>query len=296
MKRTSRSSRLVSEAARSPALAMTGPEVARKFTPSSRARICASVVLPKPGRTDEQHMIERFAALARGADEDVEIGARLLLADEFVELLRTQRGFRDVVLAPFRRNHAARWRSRIPHSVPRLYLFGSNSVMVVTCGSAPFGTIDPRLRIVIADELTADAAGRNHLDALVRLVRLADGERPRWSDAVVAAFGDGAADRDRLGANRDAADIGVDIHASHHAAVARAQSGADLLPLVAVTAPDRAGGGLDQFRSLVSAIGPATRGRRRWRGSEHISTGRHAPIPSIRADQAWCVGALACTA
>src|SRR5581483_8966507 len=49
MKRTSRSSRLVSSAARSPALAMTGPEVERKPTPSSRAMIWASVVLPSPG-------------------------------------------------------------------------------------------------------------------------------------------------------------------------------------------------------------------------------------------------------
>src|SRR5262249_10810124 len=49
MNSTSRASRLVSSAARSPALAITGPEVARKFTPSSRARIWAGVVLPSPG-------------------------------------------------------------------------------------------------------------------------------------------------------------------------------------------------------------------------------------------------------
>src|SRR5713226_6026084 len=49
MNKTSRSSRLVNNAARSPALAITGPEVARKPTPSSRATICASVVLPRPG-------------------------------------------------------------------------------------------------------------------------------------------------------------------------------------------------------------------------------------------------------
>src|SRR5690606_25851888 len=49
MKSTARSSRLVRSAARSPALAMTGPEVERKLTPSSRAMICASVVLPRPG-------------------------------------------------------------------------------------------------------------------------------------------------------------------------------------------------------------------------------------------------------
>src|SRR5262245_31287856 len=49
MNSTSRSSRLVSRAARSPALAITGPDVARKLTPSSRATICARVVLPRPG-------------------------------------------------------------------------------------------------------------------------------------------------------------------------------------------------------------------------------------------------------
>jgi hypothetical protein len=49
MNSTSRSSRLVRSAARSPALAMTGPEVERKLTPISRAMICASVVLPRPG-------------------------------------------------------------------------------------------------------------------------------------------------------------------------------------------------------------------------------------------------------
>src|SRR5580765_6818743 len=49
MNRTSLGSRLVRIAARSPALASTGPEVARKFTPSSRAMIWARVVLPRPG-------------------------------------------------------------------------------------------------------------------------------------------------------------------------------------------------------------------------------------------------------
>src|SRR5690606_20598193 len=49
MNSTSCGSRLVSSAARSPARAITGPEVARKPTDSSRATICASVVLPSPG-------------------------------------------------------------------------------------------------------------------------------------------------------------------------------------------------------------------------------------------------------
>src|SRR6185312_5685968 len=49
MNSTSRGSRLVRSAARSPASAITGPEVERKLTPSSRATICAKVVLPSPG-------------------------------------------------------------------------------------------------------------------------------------------------------------------------------------------------------------------------------------------------------
>ena len=49
MNSTSPSSRLLNSAARSPDLAMTGPEVARNPTPISRATICASVVLPSPG-------------------------------------------------------------------------------------------------------------------------------------------------------------------------------------------------------------------------------------------------------
>ena len=88
MKSTSRSSRLVSSAARSPALAITGPEVARNPTPSSLAMICASVVLPRPGGPGEQHVIERIAARLGGLDEHLEVGARLLLADELVERLR----------------------------------------------------------------------------------------------------------------------------------------------------------------------------------------------------------------
>src|SRR5688572_29772921 len=49
MKSTSRGSRLVSSAARSPGRSSTGPEVWRRFTPISRAMMCASVVLPSPG-------------------------------------------------------------------------------------------------------------------------------------------------------------------------------------------------------------------------------------------------------
>ncbi len=49
MNSTSRSSRAVRMAARSPARSTAGPLVYRTLTPSSRAMIVASVVLPRPG-------------------------------------------------------------------------------------------------------------------------------------------------------------------------------------------------------------------------------------------------------
>ena len=54
--------------------------------------------LAEARRADEQHVIERFLACARGLDEHREIRARLLLADEVGELLRAQGGI-NVVLA-----------------------------------------------------------------------------------------------------------------------------------------------------------------------------------------------------
>ena len=62
--------------------------------------------LAEAGRTDEQHMIERLAALARGLDEDREILARLRLADELRQQLRTQRGVADIIGAALGRDDA----------------------------------------------------------------------------------------------------------------------------------------------------------------------------------------------
>ena len=53
--------------------------------------------LAEPRRADEQHMVERLAALARGLDEDRQILSRLLLPDEFGQRLRPQRGVADIV-------------------------------------------------------------------------------------------------------------------------------------------------------------------------------------------------------
>ena len=49
MNKTSLSSKLVSNPAKSPGLSMTGPDDTFNPTPSSFAKICAKVVLPSPG-------------------------------------------------------------------------------------------------------------------------------------------------------------------------------------------------------------------------------------------------------
>ena len=106
MNSTSRSSRLVSKAARSPALAITGPEVARKPTPSSRATICASVVLPRPGGPTNSTWSSASLRL-RAASMKIERLARACAwPTNSRQQLRAQRGIADIVGAAFRRHHA----------------------------------------------------------------------------------------------------------------------------------------------------------------------------------------------
>ena len=57
-------------------------------TPNSAAMIPASVVLPKPGRPVEQHVIHRLAALLRRLDGDGEIFLDLRLPREIGEPAR----------------------------------------------------------------------------------------------------------------------------------------------------------------------------------------------------------------
>ena len=57
--------------------------------------------LAEPGRTEEQHVVERFAAAFRGVDKDAQIVAQLALADELVERQRPDRGFGRVLLDRF---------------------------------------------------------------------------------------------------------------------------------------------------------------------------------------------------
>ena len=53
--------------------------------------MCDSVVLPKPGRPEQQHVVERFPAPPRGLDEYLQLLANLFLADVLFEMLGPQR-------------------------------------------------------------------------------------------------------------------------------------------------------------------------------------------------------------
>ena len=55
--------------------------------------------LAEPWRPGEEHMIERLVAVARSLDEDAEVGACLLLADELGERPRPERSLSGVGVA-----------------------------------------------------------------------------------------------------------------------------------------------------------------------------------------------------
>jgi hypothetical protein len=124
--------------------------------------------------------------------------------------------------------------------------------MLTTFGARPLvGDDDPRFGVVVVDQLAADAAGRDDGD-LAGLTGLGVTHGDDGFDTVVAGLGNGAADGDRFGADRDPADIGVDIHAGDDTAVARAHGSTDLLPVVAIALTDRCGGCGDQFLVLFA--------------------------------------------
>ena len=68
-----------------------GPATERMPTPSSSRMMFARLVLPRPGRPDEQHVIERLAARLRRGERDSKLLLHALLADEVVEAARPER-------------------------------------------------------------------------------------------------------------------------------------------------------------------------------------------------------------
>ena len=91
MKRTSPRPSDVRMPARSPLRSSAGPDVTRICEPISRASRNASVVLPRPGGPEQQHVIERVASLARRLDVDRQVVGHLPLPDELGEAARPQR-------------------------------------------------------------------------------------------------------------------------------------------------------------------------------------------------------------
>ena len=75
----------------SPLRSSAGPAIWRMPTPSSLRTICASEVLPRPGRPGEQDVVERLAARLRRVERDRELLLHALLAHEVGERLRAQR-------------------------------------------------------------------------------------------------------------------------------------------------------------------------------------------------------------
>ena len=146
------------------------------------------------------------------------------------------------------------------------------------------------LPIVVPDQLAAGAARRHHRDGLIGFGRLGMAHGDDGVDAGLAELGDGAAERDRFGADRHAAEIGVEIDAGEDPPVARAQRRADLLPVVAVAPLDRRARRFDQFMVLraqheapyhfASSFSPS-----------RISCGVSAPSPAARVAAAMAAAA-----
>ncbi len=238
--------------------------------------------LAEARRADEQHVIERFVARPCRLDEDRKIGARLLLADELGQPLRPQRGLGQRPPRGARRVTRRRGgvlKAQVPRS--RLYLFGMQFADADRFRAVASRHDDARVAIVVPDQLAAGAAGRHHRDRSILFLgrRMAHGDD--GFDAELTGDGDRLAERNRLGADRHAAEIGIETDAGENLAGARAQRGADLLPVVAIALADRLGRGLDQC-----AVGFAQSGLRRHLESSfspsRINCAVSAPSPAFR--------------
>ena len=71
-----------------------------RFTSSSLAMMFASVVLPRPGRTEDEHVIQGFAAHARRLHEDLHLGLHVGLTHVVGEALRPHGAIDDFVVPP----------------------------------------------------------------------------------------------------------------------------------------------------------------------------------------------------
>ena len=69
---------------------MAGPEVVLILTPILDGHDVGQRRLAEAGRTVEQRVVERLAALLRGDDADIQVGLQPLLADVVLEAARPE--------------------------------------------------------------------------------------------------------------------------------------------------------------------------------------------------------------
>ena len=159
--------------------------------------------LAEAGRADEQHVVERLAALARGLDEDREIVARLRLADELGQQLRAQRGVADIVGAALGRDDAGgRWSLCTACTCSRQQFDDAHGFR----RPAVVGDDDPRVGVESMSATVPRPTIRHRELAgdwpTMRRARTSRSCRPHrllthgedGFDAVVAGFGDGSTD------------------------------------------------------------------------------------------------------
>src|SRR5262245_55117606 len=239
MNSTSRASRLVSRAARSPALAITGPEVARKLTPSSRATICAKVVLPSPGGPTKSTW-SSASWRARAASTNTERFERACCCP----MNSASRCGRSELstLSSVRRSAATRRGVELKQSSQRslpAVLVGEQIADWRDRGTVRARHDHPCLAVVIPNQFAAAAAGRYHRNSLFGVGGLGMAHRHDGFDSGLTRFGDGTPERHRLGTDRHAAEIGIEIDAGIDAPLARAHRRTHLLPVVPVASRDR---------------------------------------------------------
>src|SRR5262245_31606085 len=275
MKRTSRSSRLVSSAAKSPALAITGPEVARKFTPSSRDTICASVVLPRPGGPTNS----TWSSASRRARAASMNTARFERACCWPMNSASRCGRSELSAASSSRRSAVTRRRGIELKEPSsqralpAVLVGQQLADGGNRRAVAAGYDDAGVAIIVPDQLAAAPARRHHHDRLILLARLGMAHRHDGLDPGLADLGHRPPERHRLRAHRHAPEVGVEIDPGIDAPVTRTQRCADLLPVVAVAPLDRLARGDDQL--LV------TRAQHRPNSASIISQAPSIPAGSI---------------
>ena len=109
--------------------------------------------LAEPGRTEEQHVIERLAAAARGVDEDAQIVAQLALTDELLERRRPDRGFRRILLGALGGDDSS---CRVAHRAAPC-VAGCPSSCSPARISASSAALSPSLRAAVATAPNASA-------------------------------------------------------------------------------------------------------------------------------------------